>query len=352
VYNNELRAYEALLRQSLTREKSLLYTPDILLTDNVSKEQPFVAGQENLSASVSFFVTQSSMKRAHIDGSMLNSRGWVLQERVLSQRTIHFADEGAIYCESNGDIELIGSLSKSSDWDFRGLKSMTKYLIHQELSNRIPNKENSTDSDPQLNHISTKPDMSAIYRNWYKLIERYSKCALSKPSDKLPALSGIVRQMHAFTQDKYFCGIWAQRIHQCLLWLRGKEKLQRSPRGRAPSWSWASYDGAIQYPEWSSRGSDSNIKPEFSSAVVLRRQSLDRDNSIGVLDGWALLVLSGATMLRNPSCPTGQARSGTGLRFVGGREGKPNWIQPHNRELVSSETWFWSVADDRGELIG
>jgi hypothetical protein len=137
VYNDELRAYEALLRQNSTREKYPLSTSDNLLTDNVAKEQPFVASQENPGAFASFFVTQSGMTREHIDGSQLSSRGWGLQERILSQRTIHFADEGAIYFKSNGDVELVGSLSESSDWGFRGPKSMTEYLIHQELSNGI-----------------------------------------------------------------------------------------------------------------------------------------------------------------------------------------------------------------------
>lgn len=51
-----------------------------------------------------YFTTQpSSNPGLSIDKSILNSRGWVLQERLLSRRTIHFASD-QVYWECREHI--------------------------------------------------------------------------------------------------------------------------------------------------------------------------------------------------------------------------------------------------------
>jgi hypothetical protein len=80
-------------------------------------------------------ITQGSNKKLHIEESGLSSRGWVLQERLLSQRTVHFASGGAIYTESGTGFHFIQdnfdkNYRYASKWP--GIRDMLQQLIHVE----------------------------------------------------------------------------------------------------------------------------------------------------------------------------------------------------------------------------
>lgn len=86
-----------------------------------------------------------------------------------------------------------------------------------------------------------------IYRIWNKVVEAYSRCFLTKKEDKLAALSGIAKYIHANTSgDTYLACLWRQVLPFQLLWAKHRSRLIRSTPYRAPSWSWASVDGEIR----------------------------------------------------------------------------------------------------------
>ena len=118
---------------------------------------------------------------------------------------------------------------------------------------------------------------------------------------------------------------------------------------------WASnschYDGEIQYPSWSTIWHDKTLVLEFLQATPVHRPDPDGSDA-GTLTGPTSLLIKGAEMLRNFPVPIGLPGSGTGLRFLDGRTGKPAWIKTVNREPLRNETRFWAVHDDRGKPIG
>src|SRR5450432_2011825 len=53
---------------------------------------------------------------------------------------------------------------------------------------------------------------------WGTLISEYTSCSLTRPEDKLVALSGIVKIMKQTTQDSYYAGLWKTNLPAQLLW--------------------------------------------------------------------------------------------------------------------------------------
>ncbi|CAO2647093.1 Nn.00g080150.m01.CDS01 [Neocucurbitaria sp. VM-36] len=90
-----------------------------------------------------------------------------------------------------------------------------------------------------------------IYHVWYSAVKLYNIRQLTYPSDKLPALAGIASRVHAITHDEYLAGHWRRDLERSLFWQVTAEFNTCTParvkQYRAPSWSWASVDGAILF---------------------------------------------------------------------------------------------------------
>jgi hypothetical protein len=70
---------------------------------NDPKNENNQANDDYAIKSNAFFVMDGFNIQTYLEQSKLSTRGWVLQERILSQRTIHFCKNGVIYFE-NGDF--------------------------------------------------------------------------------------------------------------------------------------------------------------------------------------------------------------------------------------------------------
>jgi Heterokaryon incompatibility protein (HET) len=165
----------------------------------------------------------------HWDSYPLLRRGWVYQERLLSPRVLHY-----------GPFELFWECRTETTCECTGIKN----AWWKEAWKDGPHLPQLKLSHSQALLTS---DLSQLYQRWHVIVEQYSKRQLSKPNDRLPALSGLAKQMleHRRT-DKYLAGIWEQSLHFDLLWT-AEIGARRSRDYRAPSWSWASVDGFIHY---------------------------------------------------------------------------------------------------------
>jgi hypothetical protein len=159
----------------------------------------------------------------------LLSRTWVMQERILATRVLHFCEE-----------ELV--------WEcHEGVRCECMYLDFHQTGTRF-----GTD---QWSHKFFKPRWSecilditpsTIYDTWHMVVETASRLSISYESDKLPALSGIAKKMQQKGAGVYLAGLWSANLAADLLWTAsaGRPKVWR-----APSWSWASTEGAeVNFP--------------------------------------------------------------------------------------------------------
>jgi hypothetical protein len=151
----------------------------------------------------------------------LYTRGWTLQERILSPRVLVCnSDQFAWECQSSRLTESGMSMKKA------GVVRLTKQIFQSP---------------------------SALSDFWHNTVRDFAARALTVPADKLPAMSGLASALHHVTGDEYLAGLWRSTFYADLLWMRGdpirKDALGRSRPStfRAPSWSWASLDGDVRY---------------------------------------------------------------------------------------------------------
>jgi len=170
-----------------------------------------------------------------VEKAPLNKRGWVLQERLLAPRVLHFGDQ-QLYWECK---EFAASKTQHG--------GLSKEMIGTTLKQgwHLLRTQMGTDSADRC------------YSAWEYSISHYSNCGLSKSFDKLMALSGLARRLHNCLEerDTYLASLWRSQLPRSLLWRNsGNIKLEnlgtRLMDYRAPSWSWASLSNVVKFPNF------------------------------------------------------------------------------------------------------
>ncbi|KAI4933621.1 uncharacterized protein J4E92_003289 [Alternaria infectoria] len=157
----------------------------------------------------------------------LSQRGWALQERWLAPRVLHFGTEQIFfecYCSflSEHGFYLPGRVDTLFPTTSRTFPSHT----HPSSPDKpIPDKDNPT-------------------LHWHAVLDAYSRRSLTKPSDKLVALSGLARTYASLlpSPTTYLAGHWSPTLLHDLIW-QAVGTTTSPAVYRAPSWSWAAIDG-------------------------------------------------------------------------------------------------------------
>ncbi|KAF4632612.1 hypothetical protein G7Y89_g5514 [Cudoniella acicularis] len=186
-------------------------------------------------------ITDPSLWARKVDAAPVNTRAWVLQERLLSPRVLHFCeDQIAWECR-----ELDASESASA-----GIESLE--LTSGVIRDRVRLKSLVAVEYGPKDFSGDEADVaSKAHDNWKRIIERYSLTNLTNPRDKLIALAGIAEEMATQIGAPYIAGMWRNKYFASqLLWCvetqykNGKFLYpSRRPKCyRAPTFSWAAID--------------------------------------------------------------------------------------------------------------
>lgn len=156
----------------------------------------------------------------------LTLRGWALQEYLLSRRLLHYGHGELLWeCQERATCECCFSMTRDSPY----------MDLTRELFNVISDMQNSSSIDKVANC-------------WRLLIARYSKLSLTMSKDRLPAVSALAKVCStARDGDRYLAGLWENSFIDDMCWRHVGVKTCRPEKWRAPSWSWASIDGRINY---------------------------------------------------------------------------------------------------------
>lgn len=146
--------------------------------------------------------------------SPLMRRAWVHQERLLSRRVLHF-----------GDQQLT--------WE------CTKFVACETYPAGLPSY---LDIGVPFSWYNGKSEQ------WYHVIGRYSAAFLSRQKDRLPAITGISKRICDGGSARYAAGMIIVDLPESLLWQYDGGLYGGVVRPyRAPSWSWASREGAVLF---------------------------------------------------------------------------------------------------------
>jgi hypothetical protein len=201
----------------------------------------------------SMYLAPSTITFEEVNASPLSRRGWVLQERLLSRRTLHFAATQVYWeCQETyqtGKMTMPNSLLDGSNrgQKLRGSLVKFKYPSGGQAVATAGGKEE--DAVHRGTNRSYGRDYN-LQETWRAVVSFYSTCSLTYLSDKLPALEGVVTKLKARTSLEYHLGHWfGGTIDSAitLLWSPSTTPGTPPAQRRAASWSWASLDGRIEF---------------------------------------------------------------------------------------------------------
>jgi hypothetical protein len=154
----------------------------------------------------------------------LMQRGWVLQERFLSPRVLHYGQQ--MY------------------WECRRCMWTEGEDFNPTLNNL---GRSSKRLRPRASICQAKGEWP-LSKYWSRILkEDYTARSLTNEMDKLPALAGLAQDAQRLTGDEYCAGLWRSSLPLDLLWKRKSREFMQIPSGfRAPTWSWAALDGQIE----------------------------------------------------------------------------------------------------------
>ena len=186
-----------------------------------------------------YVVTDFTFWQKRLAQAPLHQRGWVVQERLLARCVIHFGRDQLFWeCQELDACESYPA----------GLPPILKVGINTKFKGLDPALNGE-----KLRRLGPHDSESRFFAHqlWPRIVEAYSRCLLTKPEDKLIAISGIAKKLSAVIGDDYVVGMWRRYLASELLWSVDKcrqidnEPSRRPSPYRCPSFSWASVDGCI-----------------------------------------------------------------------------------------------------------
>jgi hypothetical protein len=160
-----------------------------------------------------------------LHSSILNSRAWVLQEVVLSCRTVHFKAEQMFWqCRTF----LLSEDGLLQDQRFSSLRE--SHTVHKPLDFK--------------NH-------SITLQYWWKWINDYSARTLTNHEDWIAATAGITRYFEEATGLTPCLGIWKESLVHDLSWgFIPPYTPKRSIVANVPTWSWYRFESLFTTPRF------------------------------------------------------------------------------------------------------
>ena len=163
----------------------------------------------------------------------LSRRAWAVQERLLAPRTVHFT-ANSVYFECHS-----GTFSDIDPFD------------DYQLSKVYP-EVNNWDADANEAGNGDTDDLDLYSIRWQKVVKIYTDAQLTYESDKLIAIAGLAQFFQDLWPDPtitYLAGLWSCNLGYWLLWRTTPSTRDRKkPKTAcAPSWSWASVEGSIEW---------------------------------------------------------------------------------------------------------
>jgi hypothetical protein len=196
--------------------------------------------------SVNCQLTDTNFWEGNVSNCPIQKRGWVYQERVLAPRIIYFGHNELFWecreqrlCEQYPD----GLPQTMSNWTglyFKQVMDFGRISLKLAPQDLYPNSSNQND---------------AYWGIWASAVQDYSRTNLTNPTDKLIAISGIAKSFADVTGQRYIAGMWRESLEHALLWDQpdraayslGGTLFPQPTTWRAPSWSWASVDGPVDF---------------------------------------------------------------------------------------------------------
>ncbi|GAB7342612.1 hypothetical protein MBLNU457_g0783t1 [Dothideomycetes sp. NU457] len=158
-----------------------------------------------------------------VENSTLSKRGWALQERLLSLRTLFWTEDG-LFWECGQEVYAEHAADR-----FFGEPSFPQLL--SSVCEGYP-----PEGKQRLNCTT-----------WIDVVEQFSQRALTVATDRLPAIAGLAKEISGFTEQEYIAGVWKCNSVRELAWVATSSTPQAARLPDTPSWSWATQSQTLRF---------------------------------------------------------------------------------------------------------
>lgn len=164
----------------------------------------------------------------------LGTRGWVVQERLLSPRMLYFGKEQMWFeCSAVTNFEALN------------------YPIQhpRELLRDIP-APFSGKPEPVW-QVPKNALLNLTYPMWYSVLNYFGRCSITEGNDNLPCISGLAASFATAFKDECLAGIWRKDMIFGLCWMvpeNASRGIVKPASFSGPSWSWISTNMVFEHP--------------------------------------------------------------------------------------------------------
>lgn len=199
-----------------------------------------VADQDEVS-SLRYQLSDEKIWDAQFESARLNTRAWIVQERMLSSRTLAFTKTQLFWeCRCSRACEEFTSGYPDEYFDTPPMNFELPCLNH------ILNTQTLVGKNDERLGKGLKPQLNLP---WHNFVMLYSRRDITFEKDKLIAISGIAQVFAQEIKGEYVAGLWKSNLLNDLLWETNSDKppRRRAVTYTASSWSWASVECSVNY---------------------------------------------------------------------------------------------------------
>ncbi len=280
------------------------------------------------------YIVDANFWNSRLEQAHLLQQAWVVQERLLAKRVLHFNRDQLYWeCQQTSACEIFPAAMPEC------------MMIDGKFKDIVPNTG--------ISEMAPKGLISPLtYREviWRRVLYSYTRAQLSNPDDREAALNGIMKVLAGVFADTCIAGLWRKGLPAQLAW-RAMPSATSTPTYRAPSWSWLSMDGEIgayAAPATKETDSSSLLLPRYVVAE-LKHISITRAG-VSALSP----ITSGFIRLRGMLHPViwktygASRRNPTAMLNVEGE--RDDFVLGHfdGRELAAEESgWIMQIVVER-----
>ncbi|VUC38142.1 unnamed protein product [Clonostachys rosea] len=203
----------------------------------------------------------------------IDSRGWTMQEYILSPRLVIFGTWTTEWtCRARGanpaqrhykdgwhppflpHPQTILDYSPKWNPSIKNVRSAHAITNRSIQSSRLLDAAMFFSANPSFDH--PRPDFSTVFDTWNDLIDLYTCRLLSDPKDRILAISGLAERFASLLSpsERYAAGLWESDLLCGLNWrCKSGYSSPRPKEYQGPSWSWVSVNEEV----WTSSPIDS-----------------------------------------------------------------------------------------------
>jgi hypothetical protein len=169
--------------------------------------RPFKLCIESEDSSWNCFALDKTFRTPWLDDARLMLRGWVLQERILSRRSVYFGEQLTWECAEKLATEVFPGGVPYHGRPFWGVDHPLRLATMLDFSPHL-----------KVYPYTQEADENEAYVRWLEIGLRLSGCSFTYDKYALPAISGLAKAFGRLLNDEYLAGLWRRHLIPGLFW--------------------------------------------------------------------------------------------------------------------------------------